>query len=231
MNYYSRIKGVKETEKGTDIIIHIPDQLLQNKILREKIVDAEIRIVDERNISAVQRKKIYATIKDISLFTGDDPEYLKEFLKFDYCGESGEEYFSLSNCSIDTAKEFINHLIEFILRENIPLSDVAINRTDDIDKYLYYSIKHKRCCLTGGKGELHHCTGSKIGMGNNRNKVSHSKREFICLSREHHTKIHEVGEKMYFELYKVYGIEVDDATLEELGYKTDEVEKHEGLHI
>lgn len=57
MNYYSRIKGVKETEKGTDIIIHIPDQLLQNKILREKIVDAEIRIVDERTISAVQRKR------------------------------------------------------------------------------------------------------------------------------------------------------------------------------
>ena len=45
MNFIPRIKGVK-TEKGTDIIIHIPDQVTANKILREKIVDAEIRIVD-----------------------------------------------------------------------------------------------------------------------------------------------------------------------------------------
>lgn len=224
MNYYSRIKGVKETEKGTDIIIHIPDQLLQNKILREKIVDAEIRIVDERNISAVQRKKIYATIKDISLFTGDDPEYLKEFLKFDYCGESGEEYFSLSNCSIDTAKEFINHLIEFILRENIPLSDVAINRTDDIDKYLYHCIKYRRCALTGqANADIHHVTGSRIGMGRSRVTINHVGLEIMALNREWHNKVHQEGEIDIFAAYKVYGIKVDAATLNELGIKAEDI--------
>ncbi len=204
MNYYSRIKGVKETEKGTDIIIHIPDHLLQNKILREKIVDAEIRIVDERTISAVQRKKIYATIKDISLFTGDDPEYLKEFLKFDYCGESGEEYFSLSNCSIDIAKEFINHLIEFILRENIPLSDVAINRTDDIDKYLYYCIKYRRCSICGNVGETHHI--NTIGMGMDRSKYDDSEHLKMQLCRKHHQLAHSMGVDSFCQTYKVYGI-------------------------
>lgn len=224
MNYYSKIKGVKETEKGTDMIIHIPDHLLQNKILRENIVDAEIRIVDERTISASQRKKIYATIKDISLYTGDDPEYLKEFLKFDFCGESGEGYFSLSNCSIDIAREFINHLIEFILKENIPLSDIAINRTDDIDKYLYCCIKYRRCVLTGqANADIHHVTGSRIGMGRSRVTINHTGLEIMALNREWHNKVHQEGEIDIFAAYKVYGIKVDAATLNELGIKAEDI--------
>lgn len=224
MNYYSRIKGVKETEKGTDIIVHIPDQLLQNKILREKIVDAEIRIVDERTITNSQRAKIFATIKDISLFTGDDPEYLKEFLKFDYCGESGEKYFSLSDCSMDTAREFINHLIEFILRENIPLSDLAINRTDDIDKYLYCCLKFRRCSITGkANAEIHHTEGFRIGMGGNRKKVNHSGRELIALCREWHSRVHQEGEEDIFKAYKIYGITIDDAALKRLGLNVEDI--------
>lgn len=224
MNYYSRIKGVKETEKGTNIIVHIPDQLLQNKILREKIVDAEIRIVDERTISAAQRKKIYATIKDISLFTGDDPEYLKEFLKFDYCGESGEEYFSLSNCSIDIAREFIEHLIDFVLKHNIPLSDLALNRTDSIDRYLYGCIKYRRCCITGKAGaDIHHCEGSKVGMGGNRKKISNRGRKLIALSREWHNKVEAHGDQEIFKKYKIYGITLDDVALRELGLSEKDI--------
>ena len=34
MRYYSIIKGVKETEEGTDLIIHIPDKKLQKKIMK-----------------------------------------------------------------------------------------------------------------------------------------------------------------------------------------------------
>ena len=216
MQYFSKIKAVKETDEGTDLIIHIPGEHIKNKAMKYSN-DAEIRLNDNRTITPEQRKKIYATIKDISLYTGDEPEYLKEFLKFDYCGESGEEYFSLSNCSIGTAKDFITHIIDFVLKYNIPLSDIGVNRTDDIDKYLYGCIKYRRCAITGRAGaDIHHCEGSRIGMGGNRKKISNKGRKLIALSRVWHNKVHQEGEEEIFKLYKIYGITLNDVALKEL---------------
>lgn len=216
MQYYSRIKGIKETEEGTDLIIHIPDYHIEQKIRREQSFDSEIRINDPRGITADQRKKIFATIRDIALYTGDIPEQMKEFLKFDYCGEVGEEYFSLSDCSLDTAREFINYLIEFILRNDIPLSSIALERTDDISSYLYYCIKYKKCCITGKPAEIHHVEGSRIGMGGNRKTASNVGRELMALNRDWHTRVHAEGEEAIFKAYKIYGITLDRRTLAEL---------------
>ena len=224
MNYYSRIKGVKETEKGTDIIIHIPGEAIKDKILRQKTFDAEIRINDGRTISNEQRKKIFALTKDITDYTGDAPEYLKEWLKYDYCSQSGEDYFSLSNCSIDTARNFITHIIDFVLRENIPLSDLGLNRTEEIDKYLYACIKYRRCVLTGqANADIHHVTGSRVGMGRNRVTINHAGLELMALNRKWHNKVHQEGEIDIFAAYKIYGIKVDAATLNELGIKAEDI--------
>lgn len=210
MIYFTRVTGMRETEKGTDLILHIPNERLKDKLIKYKqgnVINAELRIDDGRAISTEQRKKIYATIRDISLYTGHHPEFLKELLKFNYCGESGEDYFSLSNCSMSTAREFITYLIDFILENDIPLSDKAITRTEDIDAYLYSCIKFKKCCICGSPGETHHCTGSRIGMGNNRRKTSDIGRHLIQLCRKHHTEIHNKPEREFFIKYKVYGIE------------------------
>lgn len=225
MNYFSIIKGTQETETGTDLLIHIPDELLRERIIQYKAYNVEVRIDDGRTISNEQRKKIYATIKDISLYTGDDPEYLKEFLKFDYCGESGEKYFSLSDCSIDTAREFISHLIDFILKENIPLSELAIDRTDDIDRYLYGCIKYRRCCITGKSigVDIHHCEGSRVGMGGNRKKISNIGRELMALSREWHSRVHQEGEEAIFKAYKIYGVELGQAALRALNISDEDI--------
>lgn len=217
MQYFSKIRAVKETDEGTDLIIHIPDEWIKSKVMKYS-KEAEIKLNDGRTITPEQRKKIYATIRDITLYTGDAPEYMKEFLKYDFCQATGHEYFSLSNCSIETAKNFITHIIDFVLRENIPLTDLAVNRTEDIDKYLYSCIKYRRCAITGRpNADIHHCKGSRIGMGRNRKKIDHSKLEIIALSREWHTKVHQEGEEEIFKTYKIYGITVDHETLKELG--------------
>lgn len=223
MHYYSKIKGIKETEQGTDLVIHIPGESLGLKISKQKIYDAEIRLDDGRSISTEQRKKIYASVKDIADYIGDDPEYLKEYLKYDYCSESGENYFSLSSCSIDTARNFITHIIAFVLKENIPLSDLAINRTDDINSYLYYCLKYRRCCISGKPADIHHVEGYRIGMGGNRNKISNRGRELIALSREWHNKVHQQGEEEIFKAYKVYGIVLDSDTLRELKILNEDI--------
>lgn len=211
MHYHSQIRGIKETEQGTWLKLFIPGEQVQAKIIKVRngdVINSEIRIDDNRTITAEQRKKIYATIKDISLYTGHDPEPLKELLKFEYCGISGQEYFSLSDCSITTARLFINYLIEFILENDIPLSDLAINRTDDIDSYLYSCLKNKRCCICGKKAELHHWDA--IGMGRDRTSIDDSKLRKIALCREHHTEAHAIGRDSFEKKYHVYGIVYQD---------------------
>lgn len=207
MNYHTQITAIKETDEGTDLIVHIPGEKVRDKILKirnGKIINSEIRIDDNRHITSEQRRKIYATIKDISDFTGNVPEYLKEFLKFTYCSESGEDYFSLSNCSITTARLFINHIMDFILEHNIPLSEEGLKRTDDIDHYLWSCIKFKKCCICGQKSDVHHVNA--IGRGINRNTYDDSKHLKMALCRTHHTEAHKIGREPFAKKYHVYGI-------------------------
>lgn len=211
MQYFSQIRAIKETEKGTDLIIHIPGEQIQRKIIKYRnssVINAEIRIDDNRTITAEQRKKIYATIRDIADYLGDWPEYYKEFFKFQFCMDKGIEYFSLSNCSISIARDFITYLIDFILREGIPLSEAALKRTDDIDRYLWSCIKYGKCCICGRKGETHHYNA--IGMGRNRKKIDDSDLRKMQLCRIHHTEIETIGRDSFEKKYHVYGIIYDE---------------------
>lgn len=207
MQYFSQVTGVRETDKGTDLLLHIPGEMLQHRIIKYKnnnVINAELRIDDGRTITVDQRKKIFATIKDISLYTGDHPEELRAWLLYDYCIKTGEIPFSLSNCSISQAREYITFIIDFILKENIPLSDAALNRTDDIDRYLWGCIKYKRCALCGKEGETHHWDA--IGMGNDRETFDDSHKRKIQLCRKHHSKAHNMGRDSFGVKYHVYGI-------------------------
>lgn len=213
MHYFTKITGIRETDQGTDLIVNIPGEKLGRKISKYKIegnIDAELKLNDGRTITIDQRKKIYATIRDISYFLGDEPEFLKEHLKYDYCATTGEDHFSLSNCSISTAREFINHIIDFILKWDIPLTEIALNRTDDIDRYLYVSILYKKCALCGKPGEIHHALDDRIGMGNDRRKVNHVGRKAVCLCRIHHTMLHSMSEKEFYDKYKIYPIKLTE---------------------
>ena len=207
MYEHVRLESVKEDPSGTSIIIKIPGKRLQEPIVRKRIKDAELRLDDGRTITAEQRKKAYATIRDISDYTGYLPEEQKEWLKYLHIARTGCEYFSLSDCSIDTARGFINTILEFALENGIPLSGLAVERTDDIGKYLYFCIKHKKCCVCGKDGEIHHVDA--IGMGNDRRYIDDSGYRKMCLCRTHHTIAHQRGMEAFTTMYKVYGIVVD----------------------
>ena len=208
MHALVKINQYRERNDGTDLVVSVPDLKLGDMFQRKKIRNAEIRFDDGRHISAEQRKKAYATIRDISDWTGYLPEEMKEILKYQHMMRTGDAYFSLSNCSMDTAREFINTILEFALENGIPLSDNAIERTDDIGRYLYYCLLHKKCAICGKDGEIYH--EDAIGMGNDRTKVDDSSYKKICLCREHHTLAHSLGVIRFREMYKVYGIVVKD---------------------
>ena len=125
------IKKYREDKNGTDLMISVPDMQLGDMLRRKKIKNAEIRFDDGRHISAEQRKKSYATIRDIADYTGYPSEQMKRILKDEHMIRTGDPDFSLSNCSMDTAREFINTILEFALEWGIPLSDNAINRRSE----------------------------------------------------------------------------------------------------
>lgn len=208
MHTVAEIQKVKQTAEGTDLIIHIPKLQLQDMLMKKRIRKSEIRFDDGRTISVEQRKKAYATIRDIAAYTGYLPEEQKEWLKYLHIANTGCEYFSLSDCSMDTAREFINTILEYAITAGIQLTESGVERTDDIGRYLYFCLKAKKCCVCGKPGEIHHV--DSIGMGNDRRKVDDSEYRKMCLCREHHTMWHNLGDKRFQKMYKVYGIVIKD---------------------
>ena len=202
----------REVDNGTEIIIRIPDKKIGEFLSQKCIKKAEIRFDDGRIISIEQRKKAYATIRDIADYTGYLPEEQKEWLKYLYIQKTGDDYISLSDCSMDQAREFINVILEYAIESGIQLSEQAINRTDDIGKYLYFCIKHKKCAICGQDGEIHH--EDAIGMGNDRKTLDDSNHKKICLCRKHHTIAHQMGVDRFTKMYKVYGIIVKEESSE-----------------
>ena len=78
------IKQYRENKDGTDLMISVSGMKLGDMLRRKKIQNAEIRFDDGRHISAEQRKKAYATIRDIADWTGYLPEEMKELLKYEH---------------------------------------------------------------------------------------------------------------------------------------------------
>lgn len=216
MRLLSKLKGYFVEEEGTWIKVFIPGVDLEERIQNKQIKNLEIRFDDGRHISNMQRKKIYATVKDICECTGYLPEEQKEVLKYLHISRTGCDYFSFSNCSMDTAREFINTMLDYCIDNGVELTDNPLNRTDDIDHYLYYCIKKKICCITGKPhADLHHVDA--VGRGYNRRKADDSKKRKMSLCREKHSEYHTIGAEAFYNKYKVYGIIYDDEkSIEEL---------------
>ena len=203
MNYFTDITGYRAAGEGVDLLVHLP-QDIRYLIKRQNIRHAEVILDDGRHISIDQRKKIYATLRDTSEYIGDPPEATKEWMKYGYIERTGSDYFSLSNCSMTTAREFINFLMDVCLQSGIILTESGLKRTDDINAYLIQCIRHKRCCICGRPADIHHVDA--IGMGNDRRNFDDSENDIIALCREHHTQAHSLGNVRFMERYKVYGI-------------------------
>lgn len=183
---------------------------------KQKITKCVVVFDDGRHINREQQKKAYAIIGDIADYTGDFPEYTKELLKYRYIARYGGRYFSLSDCTVTEARNFISFLIDFCFEQNIGTRDTLLNNTDDISRYLYSCIANRKCAVCNAKAEIHHCTGSRVGMGFNRNKINNLGRRAIALCRKHHNQAHS-DEKTFFEAYHIYGIELDEYLCKKTG--------------
>lgn len=206
MTYYSAfLEWAKEQNGETFLCIRIPTQagkLIQKRRCKELALGVD----DGRSITPAQRRKAYATLGDISNYTGYTVEAAKEIMKVENMLRLGQDkVISLSDCTITEAREYINTLLEYSLKEGLILAESGLKRTDDIDAYLIQCIRYRRCCICGKDAEIHHVDA--IGMGNDRRHVDDSEKKIAALCRVHHTLAHQKGWAQFADAYKVYGIE------------------------
>lgn len=183
-----------------------PLDYIDRELLQKQVDTIEIRLTDGREISADQRKKIFALVRDIASWSGHEPEYIRQFTEFDYRLKYNLPPFSLSDCDMTTAREFITYLIDFCFTHEVPTRDTLLNKTDDISKYLYLCLEYRRCAVCNDAADIHHVTA--VGMGRNRDTIIHEGMEAVALCRKHHAEAHARG-KAFFDDFHIYGIKLD----------------------
>lgn len=213
-------------EDGRVIIMAgLPD--LDRALLRQ-YSKVEVILPDGRKISCTQRRKVYALLGEIAEYVdgirnADTIEEQKRLLKMEFMlkrMESAERrMFSLSDCDMSTAREFITYLIDFIIANDIPTRVPLIDNCDDIAAYMYACTMHRKCAVCGKAADIHHCEGSRIGAGVDRTKVHQLGREVLPLCRVHHTELHAMPESEFIAKYHLEKVKLDEALCKRLKFK------------
>ena len=172
----------------------------------------ECRIVlqDSRRITNEQRRRAYALLEEITEYMGEMPEYVKRLFKLKYIHDElkgmAEGIFSLSDCDVTLARDFITYLTDFILAHEIPTRVPLRELCEDVEKYVYSCLMHKRCAVCGRKAELHHVDA--VGMGRDRTEIEHEGMRALPLCREHHTEAHMSGKSEFLEKYHLQAVKL-----------------------
>ena len=197
-------------ERG--VLTVVADYPNSDKFLRCGYKTARIVLNDSRTITPEQRKKAYALLNEINDYTGEMPEYTKRLFKLKFVAERQKELadslFSLSDCSVTQASDFIDYLVDFILEYDIPTKVPLAELCDDIRRYVYACAMHKKCAVCGKKAELHHIDA--VGMGNDRKEIVHVGRLALSLCRVHHSEFHDVGNKAFAETHHLEPVKIDE---------------------
>lgn len=196
--------------------------------LRRGFLKVEIILWDGRRISPEQRRKCYALLGEIAEYTdgirtAETVDEQKRLLKMEFMLRRMEaterRMFSLADCDMSTAREFITYLIDFIIANDIPTRVPLIDNCDDIAAYMYACTMHRKCAVCGKAADIHHCEGSRIGAGVDREKVHQLGREVLPLCRVHHTELHAVPESEFIAKYHLQKVKLDEVLCKRLKFK------------
>lgn len=169
---------------------------------------------DRDDITPDQRKKIFAICGEIAIWSGHDKELVRKVQTADFLRANIERLqlsaLSLAvsgNCDKGTASLFIDFLINFCLENDVPTSRPLQEYADDLERYTYTALLHKRCLICGRKADLHHV--SQIGMGYSRETKPQLGALVMPLCREHHSEYHTIGRTAFEERYHAIPVPMD----------------------
>lgn len=218
---WSMNSGKLISRQGKRIVVDLDEELNRNYIDLIKSGDSlsvAVELIDERKLSNEQRKLIYALLRDISNYTGYDPQETKQVMKF-YFEEMTGKSISLSDCSKSDATEFIKMLIAYVIKNHIQLKERYEYLTQD-DYFFYCCVKYRTCCICGKPhADIHHLNA--VGMGRNRRHIDHSKHGLCAVCREHHSEAHSIGIENLINKYRIIPVYLNSEELKKIGLKGD----------
>jgi len=215
--YPFEIKQYKKADDGVYLKVFVQDKEILNEIMRYKTKSGNIKLDDNRRISAKQQKRIYLTIKDIANHLGYFPKEAEQLLIENFNISYNENLTSIPECSMSLARKFLAYLLEFCLQYTVPLSDYAVNRIDNIESYISLCLLYRRCAVCGDIADIHHALDDKVQMGNNRHKINHIGRKAIALCRTHHNQLHNMSENEFYKKYSIKPIPLTEEMVKKLG--------------
>ena len=162
-------------------------------------VDVPGRQAQMAQISGEQRRKIFALVKDIANFVGDDNDSMRNNLTIEFCQEKQMEMISLSDCSKEIASDYIEWLIKWAFENGVALKENPRDYLDDWERTVRIYLDKKMCIICGKPADPHHYKA--IGMGRNRNTVDDSEYPMLPLCRVHHEEDHKIGRHTFARKY------------------------------
>ena len=179
--------------------------------------EVEIRFVDPRRFTQEQRRFIYALIGDISDFTGQPSESLKEVFKWRYEAITGRR-ISLSNISANTVSDatlYADIILDFIFENHIPFKNGYEILPANQEYYFYKCVTSRTCCICGKpNADIDHF--NKALGRRNRKTVDHTEYDFASLCRQHHNEKHQIGITAFKDKYHVIGVKLNQETIKRL---------------
>jgi len=201
---------------GNKIIFRFKDEESANQFLSTfqlfKQTLVEIQVRDDREISAKQRRFIYAMFNDIAKWSGDAPEYIKQWFKLAFVYWQELDTISLRDVEKSVAAGLITFILDFVADHNVPLSFKPLDalEPEDVAHFEYACLMNKCCVICGKKpSDLHHLDGSRVGMGSDRRDVNHLGRKAVQLCREHHQMFH-TDENKFMSKFHLNGIQINE---------------------
>lgn len=230
-NIYTEVTGNQFNDKGEQLLTikldkQIPKYMIERYLDENGVLSGEFTLFDNRIITAAQRKKIFAILRDIVNDSGNgkdpyDVESMKEDMKVIFCEKEEIEMFSLSEhsktCTVSLASRFITYLLDFCMEYNVGITVEPLSMVEDIKHYLIKCLHERYCAICWEKGEVHHV--DTVGAGRDRKHIDHTKHELMCLCRKHHDESHFIGQETFAKKYHVLGVVMNEEQFKKMKYR------------
>lgn len=209
-------------QNGDEYTFKIYDKVTEEEKSNYKIdgeLFATIEWFDPESITKAQQNHIYALIGDMAFYTGYPEAEWERYIKRNFMHKENLKElpsFAINKMSKNEARELIEYIIIFCIREEIPFRKNQFYLPRESSNFLYWATNAGMCVICGDlESDMHHAT-NLVGMGRNRNEKKHWHSTFLSLCRAHHNEAHNLGLTAFMEKYLVKPIKLNERQYNEV---------------
>lgn len=183
-----------------------------------------IVLQDKRDKTFAQIKFMYVLLEEFAReFYGETDKETIEELKYtlyqDFCEKNNVEVYRTKTASITEMKMFLDWLIKY-MAQNFGIT-IALELVEEsfLNSWIYANTCARKCCVCGASNASIHHT-KRIGIGQDRSKVDHTKFKVIALcdyGKNCHKEEHITGKLL--KNNGLHGVQLSKYDFERLGIR------------